>query len=576
MDLILQSWHLRGCLRVEAEKSSEVGRSNIRSSRFSGEIVWNFNTILKWPAASWRQSEEHVIPENRLSIVFPGILCATFIVVLDEAMIATALPTIVAHLGGANNYTWLGSAYLLGSSALGPLYGKWSDMLGRKIVLFASIATFLTGSALCGAAQTMTWLIVCRAVQGLGGAGVMQLAMVIMSDIVPLNDRGTYGGCLGAVFGVARYELCFTGGFYQWCFFIQLPVGSVAAVVLFIFLNLNPHQSRPLREHLAELDFIGLTFIVLGIVCLLIGFNFGQTSWSDAKTIVLVVAGCVMLIAGGINEIFTQRSQIMPPRLFKTRTTVIILVVGIFHGIIFFGGSYYLPLYYQVLGASATEAGIRMLPFEFGHTSTSIISGIVVSRTGSYRPTFWAGIPFIAALGSGCLLQLPIIAIQASMPLKNMATSMSALGFVRSLGGAIGIALSAAIISSVLPTKLAAIPNIGSFNIGSSAGSIIQVINQIHFIKDRALREAIINAFSGTFSAVWMIFVALSGFGLVLVLFLRGYSLKRKIVRGGDGKAAGDVEKAVDTPVPTEEKGIEADSSEKTSSSLAALDKAKN
>jgi len=145
------------------------------------------------------------------------------------------------------------------------------------------------------------------------------------------------------------------------------------------------------------------------------------------------------------------------------------------------------------------------------------------------------------------------------MPLKDMATSSSALWFVRSLGGAIGIALSAAIISSVFPTKLAAIPNIGSFNIGSSAGSIIQVINQIHFIKDRALREAIINAFSGTFSAVWMMFVALSGFGLVLVLFLRGYSLKRKIVRGGDGKAAGDVEKAVDTPVPTEEKGIEVD-----------------
>ncbi|OJA20399.1 hypothetical protein AZE42_05364 [Rhizopogon vesiculosus] len=535
----------------------------------------------KWPAASWSQSEEHVIPENRLAIVFPGILCATFMVVLDEAMIATALPTIVAHLGGANNYSWLGSAYLLGSSALGPLYGKWSDMLGRKIVLFASIATFLIGSALCGAAQTMTWLIVCRAVQGLGGAGVIQLAIVIMSDILPLKDRGTYGGCLGAVFGVASViGPLVAGGFAQhvswrWCFFIHLPVGSVAAVVLFIFLNPNPHQSRPLREHLAELDFIGLTFIVLGIVCLLIGFNFG----SDAKTIVLVVAGCVMLIAGGINEIFTQRSQIMPPRLFKTRTTVIILVVGFFHGIVFFGGSYYLPLYYQVLGASATEAGIKMLPFKFGYASTSIMSGIVVSRTGSYRPTFWvawtcmtigwglmimlnnnsstatqAGISFIAALGGGCLLQVPIIAIQASMPLKDMATSSSALGFVRSLGGAVGIALSAAIISSVLPTKLAAIPNVGSFNFGSSAGSIIQVINQIHFIKDRALREAIINAFSGTFSAVWMMFAALSGFGLVLVLFLRGYSLERKIVRGGNGKAAGDVEKAVDTPVPTEER----------------------
>ncbi|KIK79861.1 hypothetical protein PAXRUDRAFT_16097 [Paxillus rubicundulus Ve08.2h10] len=420
------------------------------------------------PGASWKQMEEHVLPKNRLGIVLFGLMCAIFLAALDQTIIATALPTIVADVGGGNSYSWVGSSYMLAAGAFGPLYGKLSNMFGRKPILYSSIVIFLLGSALCGAAQTMNWLIACRAVQGIGGGGIMQLVVITISDIVPLQDRGKYGGAVGATYGIARQARSVVGPLlggvfaehasWRWCFFINLPTGGLAAVLLFIFLNLNPHQKRPFRDQVAELDFIGLFSLVAGVICLLIGFNFSQTSWSDAKTIALLVFGIVLLIVGGINEIFTNRSAILPARLFKTRTTGIILITTFLHAVVFFSASYYLPLYYQVLGASATGAGVRMIPFSLGTSIISIVSGIVLSKTGKYRAIMWTSyvvmtlgmglmitldytsndaekevFPLIATLGIGCLFQVPLVALQAAMPLKDMATASSGYMFLRSV-----------------------------------------------------------------------------------------------------------------------------------------------
>lgn len=157
----------------------------------------------KEAGTSWKQNEEHVLPKNRLGIVFFGLMCSVFLAALDQTIVATALPTIVADLGGGRNYSWIGSAYMLACAAIGPLYGKLSDMLGRKPVLYSCIVIFLVGSALCGAAQNMTWLIISRAFQGIGGGGIIQLVQITISDIVSLQDRGKYGGYIGATWGVA-------------------------------------------------------------------------------------------------------------------------------------------------------------------------------------------------------------------------------------------------------------------------------------------------------------------------------------------------------------------------------------
>ncbi|KIJ16713.1 hypothetical protein PAXINDRAFT_27707, partial [Paxillus involutus ATCC 200175] len=520
------------------------------------------------PGASWNQKEVQVLPENRLGIVLFALMCAMFLAALDQTIVATALPTIAANIGGGNSYSWVGSAYMLAGGAFGPLYGK-----------------------LCGWMENIQHLLRHRTALGYGIVNEPSIENAIVLTLAMeryLKPNKVWAFVLACRSG----NLCAQKAerkAYRTCWDyrsadltkISRPTGGLAAVLLFVFLNVNPHPKRPLRDQVAELDFIGLFGLVAGAVCLLIGFNFGQTSWSDSKTISLLVVGVVLLIVAGINEIFTTRSAILPARLFKTRTTGIILITGFLHAIL---SSFVLsrfeclPFYciqsspFLVLGSSATGAGVRMLPPSVGAPIASIAAGIALSKSGKYRVIMWASyaamtlgmgllitldytssdaekeiFPLIGSLGIGCLFQIPLVALQAAMPLKDMATASSAYMFLRTVGGAIALAIGEAIISTVLPKKLAGIPNISSLAFGDTAAALNDGVSKIHLIPDVTLRNAVLHAWCRSIATIWMMCSPASGLALILSLFLRAYTLNRKTVQSSDAETAGDDEEATET-----------------------------
>ncbi|KAG0140923.1 hypothetical protein CROQUDRAFT_52526 [Cronartium quercuum f. sp. fusiforme G11] len=432
------------------------------------------------PRQYWAD-EEHIVPENPLLIVFAGLMLTTFLTALDQTMLAIALPTIIADLNGFSKYSWVGAAYLFVTAAFSPLYGRLSDVVGRKPVLLGSIGVFLLGSILCGAAQNLTWLICCRALQGLGGGGILQLVQIVIADITTLEERGKYAATVGVTSGIAAIVGPLVGGAlidrvsWRWTFILHIPIGGCGAAILFFFLKLNPPPKKPISEHLASFDFLGLLIIMSAVGFILIGFDFAETNWASPTTISCLSVGVALLGLMIWAEGTTSRNPIIPPRLFKNRTTALVLLSVFLHATVFFATSFYLPLYYQSLGASAMLAGLKMLTYNLGTSLFSALWGLVLSKLGDYRQILWVGWGFqalgyglmiqlneysstatqeiftlIAALGTGGLFIPPLMALHAAMPISDMATSTSTYILVRSLGSTIGVSIGHTIFASRL------------------------------------------------------------------------------------------------------------------------------
>jgi EmrB/QacA subfamily drug resistance transporter len=420
-----------------------------------------------------------------------GLMTGMLLAALDQTIVGTALPTIVGKLGGINHYSWVVTAYLLASTASTPLYGKISDLYGRRPVLLFAIVTFLIGSLLAGASQNMTQLIIFRAVQGLGAGGLLTLAFTIVSDVVSPRERGRYMGLFGAVFGISSVAGPLVGGYFaqhnwRWIFYINVPLAILALIVCNQVLRLVHHTRR---DH--KVDYLGAALMVTSVVCLLLALSWGgsEYGWSSGTIIGLFIAFAVFAVAFLWQE--SRASEpILPLRLFKKRTFTIGNAATFILGFAMFGSIIFVPLYLQIVkGATPTRSGLLMLPMMVGIIATSIISGRMISKIGRYKwfpvggtalmsaglllfvglsvnTSIWLAFLYmlIVGVGLGLSMQPLILAVQNVLDPADMGAGTATATFFRSLGGAVGVAA----LGAVLSNKLAGLP--GGTSINDPAG----------------------------------------------------------------------------------------------------------
>ncbi len=419
---------------------------------------------------------------SRRRLIFGALLLVLFIASLDQTIVSTALPTIVGDLGGLQHLSWVVTAYLLASTVVGPLYGKLGDLYGRKRVLQVALVLFLVGSALCGLAQTMPQLIAFRAVQGLGGGGLIVVAMAVVGDLVAPRDRGRYQGLFGAVFGVSTVAGPLLGGFFvdnlswRWIFYINLPLGAVALAVIS-----SAFRSRQTTEQ-HRIDYLGTGVLAAGLSGIILYTSLGGTTypWGAPGMVAAIVGGVALLALFPLVESRADE-PILPLELFRNQTFRTTSAIGFIIGFALFGSVTFVPLYLQVVkGHSPTESGLLMTPMMLGLLVTGIASGLLISRYGRYRPfpilgTALATVALyllsrlavstptreaslyllILGLGLGLTMQVLVLAAQNAVEYRLLGVATSGSSLARQIGGSIGVSVFGAIFNNRLAHELA-------------------------------------------------------------------------------------------------------------------------
>ena len=418
---------------------------------------------------------------GRILAIYSGLMIALLLAALDQTIVATALPKVVSELGGLTQYSWVFTAYMLGSTVTVPLYGKLGDAHGRKPLFIVSISIFLVGSALCGAAQNMVQLVIFRAIQGIGAGGLFPLTLAMVGMIVPPRDRGRYQGLIGSVFAAASIAGPLIGGFivdttsWRWIFYVNLPVGGAALAV--ILATMPKRTTR--REH--SIDWLGAGVLALGTTSLLLGLVWGGRDypWGSPQVLGALLAASALLGLFGLIERRVPE-PILPFGLLRNQTVASSVACMAFVGMAMFGTISFVPLFVQgVIGTSATSSGVVLTPLMLGAVTTSFLSGQIVSRTGRYRPNtligplvlgagellLWrlgvnatnadaARAMVIAGIGLGMMMQIFVLSIQNSVQRAQMGAATALSQFSRSIGATLGVALMGLIVNQQLPSNV--------------------------------------------------------------------------------------------------------------------------
>jgi EmrB/QacA subfamily drug resistance transporter len=424
------------------------------------------------------------VSKRELYTVFAGLMLALALAGLDQNIVSTALPRIVSDLGGLAHLSWVVTAFMVTSTISTPLYGKLSDMYGRKPMFFIAITIFLIGSVVCGLAQTMFQLILFRALQGLGAGGLITLAQTTVGDLIVPRERGRYQGLFGAVFATCSVAGPLLGGIitdalsWRWIFYVNLPVGAAALVLIAIGLR---HHCKEVRH---SIDYAGAAFLTCGTVSLLLLLSWGGSVYPWLSAVILgLIASSAIFYALLITQENRAAEPILPLHLFRDPVFVIAVVVISLNAMALFGSLVFLPLFFQlVLGESASKAGLMMAPMMGGVIVSAVVGGRLVSRFGRYKifpiigllvgAASFATLSHAAlagsskivieiamvALGCGFGLVMPnlTVALQNSVDRADLGVATSVSGFMRSLGGALGVAVAGAVVAMRLRQLLPA------------------------------------------------------------------------------------------------------------------------
>lgn len=484
-----------------------------------------------------------------------GLLLAMFVAILSSTVVSAALPKIIADLGGGQSaYTWVVTATLLTMTISTPIWGKLADLFDRKVLIQAGIIIFLVGSVLAGLAQSTSWLIGARAVQGVGVGALTALVQVILSDLVSPRERGKYMGYLGAVFGLGTVAGPVIGGLvtdnlgWHWCFFVGVPFALAALVVL----QRTLHLPRVRRDGVS-IDVLGAFLIAAGVSALLIWVTLAGKNydWVSGTSAILVLGGIALLVAA----VFVERRSsepLIPMQLFENRTVVMAVIASVAVGIAMFGTTIFLTQYMQLArGFSPTESGLLTIPMVIGLFGSSTISGRRISKTGRYRRYMLAGTLLLAGglalmglidettslievglfmlvvgIGVGMVMQNLILAVQNVIPQREMGAGSALIAFFRSLGGATGVSVLGAILGSRVTTHIGE----GLAERGIDGGALASSGGRIPDLASLPLpvREVVQHAYGSGIAEIFLIAAPLGLVAFVAVWFLQEHRLGTK------------------------------------------------
>jgi EmrB/QacA subfamily drug resistance transporter len=511
-----------------------------------------------------------LLTKRRIWIIFSALIAGMLLASLDQTIVSTAMPTIVGDLGGVEHQVWITTAYILATTIVMPIYGKFGDVLGRRRLFMIAIAVFTLASIGCAFATDFWMFVVFRALQGLGGGGLMILSQAIIADIVPASERGKYLGPLGGIFGLAAVAGPLLGGFFvdhltwQWAFYINIPVGIAAFLIAVLALRLpNKRAEKPI-------DWLGVIFLSLATTCLIFFTDFGGDKDLGWGSLVTWAWGVGFLVAAALF-IFTESraaDPVMPLAMFKNPVFVNATAIGLALGIGMFAAIGFVPTFLQMSsGTSAAASGLLMLPMMVGLLGTSIASGILITRTGRYKlfpilgtiitglamgamTTLAAATPiwlicvylFVFGAGLGLIMQVVVLVVQNAVPASDIGTATSTNNYFREMGAALGTAVFGTIFTTRLTENLT--------NVFTGAGATAEQAGQATATIDpsilnalpEALRTGVVDAYATALAPVFWYLIPFITVALILAIFLKEIPLSDVAGLVARGEAVGGEE----------------------------------